>query len=316
MTRAPHVHLLPGKEHRTPDTFHLDDISQHVALGTTPGNPISIAKKRDDNEDAAAWVTFDHMGNLATLADAHFGAESAFIALDYMHTHFSQSVPYLLRQMFRLHLEIDNEIRSLHKQHGRFRMTSATTFISCYILDDTAYYCSTGDSRILRLRRGQLEDLTPAKPIFLGDPEPLWRQISILIENYLPEIQKAYLDNPYHTLFQLTSQLRGIRLRSKKFSPKHLKNLDPKLEYNLKALVSQFMPYFDTFGIDPGDIIILASDGITPEASALEDTDIEALLRPVPPTAVQTAEALLKATIGDDNLTLVVYHAPYPSEAS
>jgi serine/threonine protein phosphatase PrpC len=307
MPEAAHLYKLLGTKHRTPDTFHLEDIDANRAMGTTPGNAISIAKKRDDNEDAVAWLPADENGGLAILADAHFGAESGDIAIDYLHHHFSHAAPYPLRQMFRLHLEIDDEIRSLQHLQGRFRMTSATTLVTCVFSGNQAQYCSTGDSPILRVRNGKLETLSPSRPIFLGDPEPLSRQLVLALQKEFPTIAKVIEEQPAHTLFQLTCQLRDYPLESITFDPVLLESLKPDYRTNLLAWVDRHMPHFGTFDVQSGDILMLASDGISPDASALEVSDIEALLKTPPATAVQTAEALLKATIGDDNLTLFIY---------
>lgn len=301
--------LLFGSQHRTPDTFHLEDVREHVAMGTTPGNAQSISKKRDDNEDAAAWLNFEEHGSLALLADAHFGAESGHIALDYFVHHFSPNAPDLRRQLFRLHLEIDNEIRSLQKHKGRFRMTSATTLVSCLFLHDQFIYCSSGDSQILRLRNQHLQLLTPIRPIFLGEPEPISRSLLLMLNNRYPALDTYLRESPYHTLYQLACILRDQPYKFKTFDAALMDGMDADLRRFLSEHVDQVMPHFGVVTLEPGDLIVMASDGITPEASALEPGELQAILAKPYPTAVQTAEALLKETVGDDNLTVVIYRA-------
>lgn len=309
MSNILHRRLLLGTAHRTPDTFFLEDITPQVALGTTPGNAISIAKKRDDNEDAAAWISYDQQGSLALLADAHFGAESGHIALDYVQTHFSPIAPDLLRQMFRLHLELDSEIRSHQHLQGRFRMTSATTFISAYFTADNVLFCTTGDSTILRFRAGKLETLTPIRQIFLGNPEPVVRSICLILEDHCAELTPYLKEQPYHALYQLACYLRNLPCPYPTLETGILTQLSQQQHSELRNLINQYLPHFGSFSLQTGDIIMLASDGVTPEASALETSDLEQLLTTVGPSAAQVAEVIMKATVGDDNLTLIVYRA-------
>lgn len=307
MSSRPQTRIVFGTEHRTPDTFYIEDISPSIALGTTPGNAISIAKKRDDNEDAAAWVDHANQGALALLADAHFGADSAHIAIEYVKAHHSPNTPDLLRQMLRLHLEIDHEIRSHQHLKGRFKMTSATTLISCFFRGTRGFYCNSGDSCLLRLRNGKLENLTPIRPVFLGNPEPLTRSLALFLENHCAETYQLYQNQPYQTLYELACQLRKQKCPEPLLGKDLIPKLDPRLKLQLDYLVDQCLPHFGAFKIQQGDTILLASDGITPEASALEKTEIQDLLNASSQSAAQSVEALLKATVGDDNLTVIVY---------
>lgn len=321
-------HLLLGTDHIKVAKVYSEEPQPDIVMATTAGRKQSIQKKQDINEDAAAVITVPE-GTLIMVADSHYGARAAHIAVEFFERFWNESDGPIMRRLRYVHYMIDRQICAERRQVGteNFHTHCATTLVSGLLDGDRITLVSSGDSRAWAVRDGEVDDLLrqDEKYYFLGDRDGLMSQAAELMDYHgilsstterntvlkvlliLCEIHQQVINN-----LATRSQVERLCKEIETITGNPL-NLDVAalLEpwHELHLVLARLTPQVASHRLDEGDVLLLATDGIDEHESAVDERQIVKLLTPSRKSLLKRTHKLVDATTGrrggNDNVMVV-----------
>ena len=326
VSKRPRAQTIKGSDHTKPGEQVVLGLTERAVAGMTPGRKSAVKRKQDGNEDALAYVPINHQTDLFLVADSHFGAMPANLAVTSFESCFRDLSGSNPRRLFFSHLILDTAIREA-KQATSLGPASATTLVSVTLKGDTAAYCSTGDSILYLLRGNHMEEVYERhQSLFLGDGQkPIDRFVRHL-EKLGAIDDMTSREQVHDTLFQLSKIFKQVHHR--RVDPpsvvKILDDLSRKLgipfpieadeisepHFFLNTEMAARLPVWGSFNVREGDVLLLASDGLDKDVSDCPTEEVQAILD-VPETPLEEiAENLLIRCSGKygggDNLSFIL----------
>ncbi|MDJ0835336.1 MAG: PP2C family serine/threonine-protein phosphatase [Acidobacteriota bacterium] len=320
---------IHGTDYVKPNQAEVFEFGPKRVGGITPGRKSCIKKKVDGNEDAMAVINVNQQVDLLLLADSHYGAMPANYAVDHFARIFGEMQGSNPRRLFFSHLTLDREIREKREPRGGLGEGASTTLISVALKGDTVAYCSTGDSRFYRLRDGHMQEMIEIHDgLFLGDNyKPIRRFMrGLMKEGIVDEITYDDNDKMSDILFQLTKihkQVKAGRADLPSIEeitdgigrtagiPFPISAEELAKEWHpLNLEMGRLLPTWGSFTVKPGDILLMATDGIEPEVSNCSPEEIQDVLEDASVPLIEQAAAILEKCLGkkggNDNLTFMI----------
>jgi len=313
-----------GLDHVKPNARDVLTLAPGRIAGIAPGSRACVRKKLDGNEDAIGYARFEDGLELLFLADSHFGAMPATLAVSRCHERFAAATGSLTRRLFLAHLALDDEIRAeKRRQPDRLHAGCGTTLITVAAVDGRAALCSTGDSLAFVAREGRVRECAElVNGLFLGERAPNQARFRGLLEDRgwldpdLPADRRAAAYYELAALASAASSRRldesGARAAAARIAHWSGRSFEPPIEELLTPWSPLYgaclaaLPRFETFSLEPDDALLLASDGIEPEVSGLSREALAEVLTDSRLEPAKMAARLLKrAGRGGDNLAIL-----------
>jgi len=319
--------LIFGSSYIKPKETHVFNFTADAVGATTPGRRTSIQKKFDGNEDALGFAQTAG-GDLLLVADSHYGSLAADLAVTHCEDVLNEAGQWQAdpqRGLFAAHLALDRLIATKKLERGAHPGCS-TTLISVLVRAGEAWFCATGDSSLYLLRRQSLTLLNEQHAnLFLGELQPrLSRLLNYLegSEMYTPPGPAAQLEALLQ-LCRMQEMVRERRMDRQTLSDLLLAlerilgfsttfTVDELLEpwHPLHVALGKNLPYRGHVVLEPGDLLLLASDGIDEEASGCHLEEVAAVLGDAASLLATRAQNLLTRCLsksgGKDNLSFVL----------
>jgi len=324
--KLPNARTIKGTDHTKPNSQIIVPLGKGWVAGMTPGRKSCIKRKQDGNEDALAYVPVNQQTELFLVADSHFGALPADHAVTSFASCFREVSGSNPRRLFCSHLILDGAIREA-TESASLGPSSATTLVSVTLKGDTVAYCSTGDSILYLLRAGHMEEVYERhQSLFLGDGgKPIARFVRHLEK--LGAIDDMTSPEQIHdTLFQLSKIFKQVHHR--RVDPpsvaKILDDLSHRLgipfpisaeeiaepHFFLNTEMAARLPVWGSFTVQPGDVLLMATDGLDEEVSDCPVEEVQAILDQPDQAPEAIAENLLTRCLGKngggDNLSFIL----------
>ena len=313
-------HLVLGKDYVKPKSTAVIPLADQTLAGVSPGRKPCILKKQDGNEDALAHVVLPGGARFLLIADGHFGSLSSEMAV----TRFGQvlgdeGLP-MAERMLIAHYALDQIIREAATGTGP---ASATTFISVYLDERELVWCSTGDSYLWLMDRGNHRQANTTQDLFLGDgsmqvffrmlqkwgltdvltePDDLIRIICLLVRI---NCEVAGGTPSRETISELLAKVTSISGNSPDFGVDDIIEPWHPLHLNMARLT----PHVGRANRRSGERLMLVTDGIDEATSGLSREQVIALAcedKPLEKVAKTLLDKTLGRAGGGDNLTFLL----------
>jgi len=288
--------IIYGTDHIKADKEKTFSFSPTRVAGITAGKKQSVRRKHDGNEDSLAWLPGDQ-GELLLLADSHYGSLASKFCMDSFKDLFEQGSGDTLRRLLRVHLQLDDRVREAKNQpEAALQRGCSTTLISAFVSKNKLYYASTGDSRLWLVRNDSLRDVLgndDIRPLFVGDDHAHLFQYA----NTLEKMGCIDAVTERHEVAEVLLRLHEIqRLVRTSQSSEAVASLITEIEeitrikfpigledlmeswHTMHLELPTMLPQTGSLNLFPGDLIMMATDGIDEEESDCSTDKIAQLL--------------------------------------
>ena len=322
---APSPFVLLGSGCIKPKQLIIETPVPNLVCGLSPGKKACVRKKVDGNEDSLALHRGPQGEQCLVLADGHFGRFSGEWAVQKFGSLLfplkALSPPTLSHLM--VHLTLDHQIRAHNDSLNPAKLRSSTTLLSVTLHPEGFTFCSTGDSHLFLYREAQLREVTSSESnLFVGDPQtyPLrifsvltrmgiidvvmeeGEQVAVLHELAAMSQKVLLAEIGQSEVEQTLSRVARLTGLAFPFSGEELCSPWHPLHLALRET-----PRFGSLAVKPGDLLLMASDGIDEEVSGMSAGDIEQILAGHG-SLEEKARNLLRQSLGPkggmDNLAL------------
>lgn len=321
--------LLLGRHYAKVGDIHYFPFSDTLTAAITAGKKSSVRRKTDGNEDALAVIPLAPETTLFLIADSHYGALAADVAVSAFQEQLAETQGSWKQRLFQTTFQIDAAITK-NKQTTSVHPGCATTLISVVLEQNRLHYAAYGDSRCWLVRDDHFTDLIPIQQgLFLGEQYSTLRPIFSLLE------QAQFVDtlsDPAHVsltcfaLLELYHQTQKRTLSDEEIEQvlnglHKLTGLQTNIPINdfkqswldLYLKLERVAPRYGTTTLQQGDRLFLATDGIEEEMSALPAAKLKEYLC-ADEAIAKRAERIMKACMGwrggGDNLSFIMIDHP------
>ena len=317
--------IVLGSEYVKPKTRMTFSFAEQAAGGLYSGRKACVLQKMDGNEDAMGYVRIPGGGVLMLIADSHFGAMAANLAVSGFLSLFRETTGSVSFRLFSCHYMLDQAIREKKNRENSYR-GCATTLISVYVLDKTAYFCSTGDSYFYLHRGGWLKRKNDIQQgLFVGDPYQNLHEIRSILTSLRCVDRAAEPETIARVAFvlsQIQQEVRAGRIDrnwidqlSKSISritglpfPVNIEDL-LVAHHPLNLQLERGSPSWGAVDLQDGDCLFLATDGIDEELSGCPLKEVGATLGETSAPLEKAGKLLKKCATrkgGGDNLMFIL----------
>lgn len=317
--------LILGRDYAKVGEIHYFPFSETMAAAVTAGKKSSVRRKVDGNEDALAVIPLAPATTLLLVADSHYGALAADVAVSEFQKQLAETQGSWKQRLFQTMFAIDGAIIQA-KQGTDIRPGCATTLIAAVIEHDKLHYAAYGDSRCWLVRDDHMIDLIPIQQgLFLGEQHSTLRPVFSLLQQaqFVDTLSEpAHVAMTSFALLELYHQAQRRTLSDEEIEHvlaglhqlTGLQTILPTSDFKqawleLYLKLARVAPRYGTTHLQQGDRLLLATDGIEEEMSALPAAKLQALLC-AEETVAKRAERVMKACMGwrggGDNLSFIM----------
>ncbi len=321
--------LILGRHYAKVGEMHYFPFSETMTAAVTAGKKSSVRRKVDGNEDALAVIPLAPETTLVLIADSHYGALAADIAISAFEKQLAETQGSWKQRLFQTMFRIDAAIAKT-KQTSAVHPGCATTLISMVFEKNKLHYAAYGDSRCWLLRDHHMTDLIPIQQgLFLGEQYSTLRPIFNLLEQaqFVDTLSEpAHVSLTCFALLELYHQAQRRTLSDEEIEQvltglhklTGLQTILPVGDFKQSWLelylkLERVAPRYGTTTLQQGDRLFLATDGIEEEMSALSATKLKDHLGAKEAVA-KRAERVMKACMGwrggGDNLSFILIDHP------
>jgi len=319
---------MHGPQFNQPRQIHVRDVDETAVCAMTAGSAKAVRNKFDGNEDALAVYDVARKGQLLLAADSHFGSAASSFVLEQFPVVFEATKGSIDRRIFGTHLTLDRETWRHKLQLHDVDPHCSTTLLSVFVQGNRLHYASTGDSILYLYRRGKLLQINGTRDgQFIGEPETHLNRSTEVIEAYIPKQIMNNMDTLYDYLFGLVhiqfytrtqnlSEQQKKRIldimREKIGAPVPLSAEDLVTPWHpVQIHLARHLPEWGRFSVRPGDLIILATDGILENVSGCSHDRLEQIMADESSSGLGAmAQAILEACLGKrggrDNTSILI----------
>ncbi|MCB1044000.1 MAG: protein phosphatase 2C domain-containing protein [Acidobacteria bacterium] len=287
--------VLLGPQVVRPDEVQYVSLNDDLVGALTPGHKRTIKTKSDGNEDCLALIRFGTAGELMLVADAHFGAATSVQAIREFPTLFSRFQGSPESRLFFTHLELDRQLAEMKSKHSSVSEGCSTTLLSVWFDGSFLTWASSGDSILVLFREGKMQQINQTHhAMYLGDAYNAPHRCNEQLQAYLPEVVLADSHKRDQALLGLvqTSMNRDLFKDNEGRAKDMIHALENMLGTELSVApkdimtpwsplnicLAQFIPEFGRFAPQPGDTLLMATDGIDPSVSGVPFEKLKELI--------------------------------------
>ncbi len=317
------MHLIFGSQYAKPKSTEVFPFEDRVAGGLAPGHKACIKKKMDGNEDAMAFGRLSSGEAVMLLADAHFGSSAGETAVAGFSSVFQEAVGSNTLKLLTSHFRLDEKIRD--QRAADPHNLSSTTFISVLAESNCAHWCSTGDSHLFLLRRGELSKINESHPnLFVGDVSASITGVRWILRKFGCIDDMTETDPMIQALYEVTAFRKRVDIMDASVDDAQAllariesitglpQTIDPEdllqTWFELYLDLSKCAPFWGTQRLVAGDVLLLASDGIDEVESNCSLEDLEETMARDNDVQVMVKNILKKCTTrrgNNDNLMIL-----------